>query len=89
MQVSKLCQLALIGKAMREEWKTNVITPIFKGKGDVMRCESYKGVKLLLSRGGHTCCTKDPKTIEATIIEKAAKQFLAFFLETIIFEGRT
>ena len=24
-----------------------VIVPIFKGKGDVMNCESYRGVKLL------------------------------------------
>ena len=32
---------------MPEEWKTSVILPIFKGKGDVMSYESYRGVKLL------------------------------------------
>ena len=32
---------------MPDEWKTSVIVPIFKGKGDVMSCGSYRGVKLL------------------------------------------
>ena len=32
---------------MPEEWKTRVVVPIFKGKGDVMDCEAYRGVKLL------------------------------------------
>ena len=37
----------LDGKGMPEEWKTSVVVPIFKGKGDVMDCGAYKGVKLL------------------------------------------
>ena len=41
-----LCQLVLDGKEMPDEWKTSVIMPIFKGKGDVMSCRSYRGVKL-------------------------------------------
>ena len=32
---------------MPDEWKTSVIVPIFKGKGDVMSCGSIRGVKLL------------------------------------------
>ena len=32
---------------MPDEWKTNAIVPIFKGKGDAMSCGSYRGVKLL------------------------------------------
>ena len=32
---------------MPDEWKTIVIVPIFKGKGDVMSCGSYRGVKML------------------------------------------
>ena len=32
---------------MPDEWKTSVAVPIFKKKGDVMSCGSYKGVKLL------------------------------------------
>ena len=32
---------------MPEEWKTSVVVPIFKGKGDVMDCGAHRGVKLL------------------------------------------
>ena len=35
------------GKGIPDEWKTSVVVPIFKGKGDVMNCGSYRGVKLL------------------------------------------
>ena len=40
-----LCQRVLYGKGMPDEWKTSVIVPIFKGKGDVMSCDSYRGNK--------------------------------------------
>ena len=43
----ELCQRLLDGRGMPDEWKTSVIVPIFKGKGDVMSCRSYRGVKLL------------------------------------------
>ena len=42
-----LCQRVLDGRGMLDEWKTTVIVPIFKGKGDVMSCESCRGAKLL------------------------------------------
>ena len=45
--IMKLCQRVLDGKGMPEEWKTNVVVPIFKGKGDVMDCGAHTGVKLL------------------------------------------
>ena len=45
--LKKLCQRALDGKGMPEEWKTSFVVPIFKGKGDVMDCGAYRGVKLL------------------------------------------
>ena len=32
---------------MPDDWKTSVIVPIFKGKGDVMSCGPYRGAKLL------------------------------------------
>ena len=32
---------------MADEWKASVIVSIFKGKGNVMSCGSYRGVKLL------------------------------------------
>ena len=43
----ELCQRVLDGREMPDEWKTSAIVPIFKGKGDVMSCGSYRGVKLL------------------------------------------
>ena len=43
----ELCQRVLDGRGMPDEWKTSAIVPIFKGKGDVMSCGSYREVKLL------------------------------------------
>ena len=45
--IKKLCQRVLDGKSMPEEWKINVVAPISKGKGDMMDCGAYRGVKLL------------------------------------------
>ena len=30
-----------------EDWKSSVVLPIYKGKGDPMQCGSYRGIKLL------------------------------------------
>lgn len=35
------------GKSMPEDWKQSTLVPIYKGKGSVMECGSYRGVKLL------------------------------------------
>ena len=43
----KLCQCVLDEKGIPDEWQTSVLVPIFKGKGDVRSCNTYKGVKLL------------------------------------------
>ena len=43
----KLCQRVSNGRGMLDEWKTSVIVPVLQGKGDVMSCGSYRGVKLL------------------------------------------
>ena len=40
----KLCQRVLDGKGMPEDWKTGVMVPIYKGKGDVTNCSVYRGV---------------------------------------------
>ena len=45
--MTKFCQRVFDGKGMPEEWKTSVVVPIFKGKGDVMDCGAYRKVKLL------------------------------------------
>ena len=44
--IMELCQRVLDGKGMPDKWKTSVIVPISEGKGDVMSCGSYRGVKL-------------------------------------------
>ena len=43
----ELCQRVLDGKGMPDKWKTSVLVPIFKGKGDARSCNTCKGVKLL------------------------------------------
>ena len=43
----ELCQRVLDGRGMPDKWKTCVIVPIFKGKGHMMSCGSYRRVKLL------------------------------------------
>ena len=30
-----------------EDWKSSVVLPVYKGKGDPMECGSYRGIKLL------------------------------------------
>ena len=30
-----------------EEWKDSFTLPLFKGKGDVLLCEKYRGLRLL------------------------------------------
>ena len=42
-----LCQYALDGREMPDEWKTSVIVPIFKGNGNMLSSGSCRGVKLL------------------------------------------
>ena len=37
----------LDGKDMPNDWRTSTIVPIYKKKGSVMECGSYRGVKLL------------------------------------------
>ena len=32
---------------IREDWKSSVVLPIYKGKGDPIECGSYRGIKLL------------------------------------------
>ena len=44
--IKKLYQ-RILGGDWPEEWKTSVVVPTFKGKGDVMDCRAYREVKLL------------------------------------------
>ena len=33
--------------SIAEDWKSSVVLPIYKGKGDTMECGSYRGIRLL------------------------------------------
>ena len=43
----ELCQHVLDGKEMPDEWQKSVLLPIFKEKGDVRNCNTFREVKLL------------------------------------------
>ena len=43
----KLFQRVLDGKGMPDECQTSVLVLIFKGKGDIRKCNIYRGGKLL------------------------------------------
>jgi len=42
-----LCNGIVKEGCMPVDWKSSVILPIYKGKGDPMECGSYRGIKLL------------------------------------------
>jgi len=42
-----LCNGIVKDSCIPENWKSNVVLPIYKGKGDPMECGSYRGIKLL------------------------------------------
>jgi len=42
-----LCNGIVKESYIPDDWKSDVILPIYKGKGDPMECGSYTGIKLL------------------------------------------
>jgi len=42
-----LCNGIVKEGSVPEDWKSSVVLPIYKGKGDPMECGSYRGIKLL------------------------------------------
>ena len=42
-----LCNGIVKEGSIPEDWKSSVVLPVYKGKGDPMECGSYKGIKLL------------------------------------------
>ena len=45
--LTKICNDMLDEGEMPEEWRNSILVPLYKGKGDVKECGSYRGVKLL------------------------------------------
>ena len=42
-----LCNGIVKEVSIPEDWKSSVVLPIYKGKGDPMECGSYRGIILL------------------------------------------
>jgi len=45
--VRQLCNGTVKEGCIPEDWKSSVVLPIYKGKGDPMECGSYRGITLL------------------------------------------
>ena len=44
-----LCNGIVKEGSIPEDWKSSVVLPIYKGKGDPMECGSYRGIMILCS----------------------------------------
>ena len=45
--LTSLCNLILAQGRIPDDWKSCILQPIFKGKGDPMECGSYRAIKIL------------------------------------------
>ena len=43
----KLMEMIVERKEIPDEWRESLLLPVFKEKGDIQRCENYKGIKLM------------------------------------------
>ena len=41
------CNLIVAQGRISDDWKSSILLPVFKGKGDLMECASYRAIKLL------------------------------------------
>ena len=45
--VTDLCNAIVSEGKIPEDWRKSLLIPVYKGKGDVLECGSYRGIKLL------------------------------------------
>jgi len=45
--LTSLCNLIVAQGRISDDWKSSILLPVFKGKGDPMECGSYRAIKLL------------------------------------------
>ena len=43
----RLCNIAFESGVVPEDWKSSVIVPLYKGKGERSELKSYRGISLL------------------------------------------
>jgi len=41
------CNLIVAQGRIPDDWRSSIVLPVFKGKGDLMECASYRAIKLL------------------------------------------
>jgi len=46
-RILDLCNGIVKEGCIPDDWKSSMVLPIYKGKGDQMECGSYRGIKLL------------------------------------------
>ena len=44
--LTEICNQLLAGECIPDDWKENVLVPLYKGKGDMRDYGAYRGVKL-------------------------------------------
>jgi len=45
--LTSLCNLIVAQRRIPDDWKSSILLPVFKGKGDPMECGSYRAINLL------------------------------------------
>jgi len=45
--LTSLCNLRVAQGRIPGDWKSSILLPVIKGKGDPMECGSYRAIKLL------------------------------------------
>ena len=43
----RLCNMAFESGVVSEDWRSAVIVPLYKGKGEKNKCKNYRGISLL------------------------------------------
>ena len=43
----RLCNMAFESNVLPEDWRSAIIVPLYKGKGDRNECKNYRGISLL------------------------------------------
>ena len=43
----RLCNMAFESGVVPEDWRSAVIVPLYKGKGEKSECKNYRGISLL------------------------------------------
>ena len=46
-RITKLSNKIIMTRKMHEDWRKNILLPIYKNKGDIQSCNNYGGIKLM------------------------------------------